>query len=156
VLVGYSAGGLVAHAAAAYLESIGVAPVAVVLIDTYSPEDTDTWVEVRPGMEQTMQDRNDDPGDSSRGDSWVTAMARYFDFEWWDMREIATPTLLVRARDPLAGVAENDQWKVAWRFARTVTTLDVPGNHFSVIREDASATAQAVNDWLTAMVQPAM
>jgi thioesterase domain-containing protein/acyl carrier protein len=154
VLVGYSAGGLVAHAVAVQLETIGITPAAVVLIDTYSPEDTETWQEAKPDVEQTMLDRNDDPGDVSRGDAWVTAMARYFSFNWWDMREIAAPTLLVRVTEPIGEPAAGDDWRVSWRFARSVTTLDAPGNHFSVIREHASSTAQAVNDWLTAMFPP--
>jgi polyketide synthase 12 len=151
VLLGYSAGGLVAHAVATRLETIGVTPAAVVLIDTYSPEDTETWQEAKPGVEQAMLDRNDDPGDVSRGDSWVTAMARYFSFDWWDVREIAAPTLLVRVTEPVVDPAAGDEWKVSWRFARNVTTLETTGNHFSVIREHADLTAQAVNGWLTSM-----
>jgi pimeloyl-ACP methyl ester carboxylesterase len=130
VLLGYSAGGLVAHAVAAQLETLGIAPAAVVLIDTYSPEDSETWLEAKPGVEKTMLARNDDPGDDSRGDSWVTAMARYFSFNWWDVREIAAPTLSVRVTEPVVDVSEGDEWNVSWRFARTVTTLDSPGNHF--------------------------
>jgi thioesterase domain-containing protein len=150
VLLGHSAGGLVAHAVAARLETIGIAPAAVVLIDTYSPGDGDTWLEAKPGLEQTMLDGGDDPENASWGDSWVTAMARYFSFNWWDVREIAAPTLLVRAAAPVVDGPEGDDWKVSWRFARTVTVLDTPGNHFSVIQEHADLTAQAVNGWLTA------
>jgi hypothetical protein len=78
-------------------------------------------------------------------------MARYFNFNWWDMRDIAAPTLLVRVTEPIADPPAGDDWKVSWRFARRVTTLEAPGNHFSVIREHADSTAQAVNGWLTAM-----
>jgi acyl carrier protein len=154
VLVGYSAGGLVAHAVAVQLETIGITPAAVVLIDTYSSEDTETWQEAKPGVEQNMLDRNDDPGDVSRGDAWVTAMARYFSFNWWDTRETSAPTLLVQVTDPIGDPSAGDDWKVSWRFTQRVTTLEAPGNHFSVIREHASSTAQAVNNWLTAMFPP--
>jgi thioesterase domain-containing protein len=152
VLVGYSAGGLVAHAVAARLEAAGVMPAAVVLIDTYSPGDARTWEEARPGVEQAMLDRNDDPGDVSRGDAWVTAMARYFGFDWWDLRTVSAPTALVHATEPVGPVAEGEEWNVSWTFARTVTALEAPGNHFSLIREHAASTAQIVSDWLGAML----
>jgi hypothetical protein len=32
-----------------------------------------------------------------------------------------------------------------------VTTADVPGNHFTMIKENASSTAEAINGWLTAL-----
>jgi acyl transferase domain-containing protein/thioesterase domain-containing protein len=150
-LLGHSSGGYIAHAVAAQLETIGITPAAVVLIDTFSPADTQAWLDTKPVMEQTMLDRDDDLRDASQGDSWVTAMARYFDLNWWDLREIAAPTLHVRAADALASASEGDDWNVSWRYARTVTTADVPGNHFSMIKEDASSTAQAINGWLTAM-----
>jgi NADP-dependent 3-hydroxy acid dehydrogenase YdfG len=150
VLVGYSSGGLVAHAVAAHLEAAGAGPAAVVLIDTYSPGDAETWQEARPAVEQTMLDIDDDSGDASRGDAWVTAMARYFSFNWWDPRTIAAPTVLVRASEPVGAVAEGEEWNVSWTFARTVTTLDTPGNHFSLMIDHASSTAQAVEDWLKA------
>jgi acyl transferase domain-containing protein/thioesterase domain-containing protein len=151
VLVGYSAGGLVAHAVAAHLEAAGIVPAAVVLIDTYSPGDAQTWQEARPGVEQAMLDRNDDPGDVSRGDAWVTAMARYFGFDWWDLRTVSAPTALVRATEPVGPVAAGEEWNTSWTFARTVTALQAPGNHFSLIREHAASTAQIVSEWLRAM-----
>jgi thioesterase domain-containing protein/acyl carrier protein len=151
VLLGYSAGGLVAHAVAAHLETLGAAPVAVVLIDSYSGEDVDTLLEAKQGMHQTMLARNDDAADTVWGDSWVTATARYSRFNWWNVRDIATPVLLVRASEPVTSIPEGKDSNVSWRFARTAATLSVPGSHFSVISEDASSTAQAINAWLTAM-----
>ena len=153
-LLGHSSGGYIAHAVAARLESIGIPPAAVVLIDTFSPADTQAWLDTKPVMEQTMLDRDDDLNDASQGDAWVTAMARYFDLNWWDLREIAAPTLHVRAAEALDNATEGDEWSVSWRYARTVTTADVPGNHFTMIKENANSTAQAINGWLTAMFQP--
>jgi short-subunit dehydrogenase/acyl carrier protein len=150
VLVGYSVGGLVAHILAAYLETIGIPPDAVVLIDSYSIEDGETWWETRRDLEQTMIARNDDTGDAARGDSWITAMARYFAFDWWDVVETAVPALLVRAADPVSEVPAGVDWNVSWRLARTVTMLAAPGNHFTLIRERAASTAQIINEWLTA------
>ena len=77
-------------------------------------------------------------------------MARYFTFDWWDTVETAAPTLLVRATDPVSEVPEGIDWKVSWRFTRTVTMLSAPGNHFTLIRERATSTAQMINDWLAA------
>jgi pimeloyl-ACP methyl ester carboxylesterase len=151
VLLGYSAGGLIAHAVAAHLETLGLAPAAVVLIDTYSPEDAETWLQAKSGLEREMMARNDEPQDVPGGDSWVTAMGRYFSFDWWNLREIAAPTLVVRATE---SIITGEDSSVSWRCAQTVTTLDAPGNHFSVIREHAEFTAEAIQGWLTSMFQP--
>jgi thioesterase domain-containing protein/acyl carrier protein len=153
VLLGHSSGGYIAHAVAAQLEVAGIPPAAVVLIDTFSLADTQAWLDTKPVMEQTMLDREDDIRDASLGDAWVTAMARYFNLSWWDLREIAAPTLHVRAAEALDNASESDEWNVSWRYARTVTTTDVPGNHFSIMKEHASLTAQVINGWLTAMFQ---
>jgi thioesterase domain-containing protein len=80
-------------------------------------------------------------------------MARYFNLNWWHFREIAAPTLHVRAAEPLDNEAEGNDWNVSWRYARTVTTADVPGNHFTIMKENASLTGRVINDWLTAMFQ---
>jgi thioesterase domain-containing protein len=147
-LLGHSAGGFVAHAVASYLESIGTPPAAVVLVDTFSPEDTEIFKEAESDFSDRMLKTSEDVGDASWGDSWVTAMARYFSFDWWTLSEIDTPTLLVRAAEDMSGQAAPDAQKVSWRYARRVETIDVPGAHFSMMREHAGSTAQAIHDWL--------
>jgi thioesterase domain-containing protein/acyl carrier protein len=148
-LLGHSAGGLVAHAVANYLETIGTPPAAVVLIDTFSPEDVEVFQEAESGFSDKMLKTSENIGDASWGDSWLTAMARYFTFDWWSLNEISAPTLVVRAVEDMAGQLVDDNLKVSWRYSRRVDTMDVPGHHFSMMGEHAGSTAQAINEWLT-------
>jgi thioesterase domain-containing protein len=143
VLVGHSAGGLVAQAVATYLENQGTPPAAVVLIDTFSPDDSEVFKEMETDFSRAMLQVSDVIGDASWGDSWVTAMARYFSFDWWSLSEIDVPTLVVRATEGTGGRS------VSWRYARTIETLDVTGGHFSMMAEHADSTAQAIHDWLS-------
>jgi thioesterase domain-containing protein len=78
----------------------------------------------------------------------LTAMGAYLQlFEEWKPAEIATPTLLVRAAEPMPGVAADSGWQASWD--RAHTAIDVPGDHFTVLEEHAESTAQAVQDWLS-------
>jgi thioesterase domain-containing protein/NAD(P)-dependent dehydrogenase (short-subunit alcohol dehydrogenase family) len=153
VLVGHSAGGLVAHAVATHLEALGTPPAAVVLIDTFSPDDSEVFKGVESDFSERMLQFSELIGDASWGDSWVTAMARYFSFDWWSLAEISAPTLVVRATEGANGQVTDDDLKVSWKYARTVETLDVPGSHFSMMGEHADSTARAIHDWLTTKFQ---
>ena len=133
---------------AEHLEAVGTPAAAVVLIDTFSPEDNQVFKEGESDFSEGMLKVSETVGDASWGDAWVTAMARYFSFDWWSLNEISTPTLVVRAAEDMAGHLANDDKKVSWRYSRTVETIDVPGDHFSMMGERADTTAQAINDWL--------
>jgi hypothetical protein len=43
----------------------------------------------------------------------------------------------------------HDHLRVTW--SRQHDTVDVPGDHFTVLEEHATTTAKAVRDWLPAM-----
>ncbi|HEX7306367.1 SDR family NAD(P)-dependent oxidoreductase, partial [Lentzea sp.] len=144
VLVGYSSGGLVAHAVANRLEQRGLAPAGIALVDVY-PSGENTADAVLPGLlGGLLDDRRRPPEDA--GDAWLTAMARYLDLDWTPSA-VAVPTLLLRATERVpawSGTAED--WRSAWKYADTVA--DVPGDHFTVMEEHAPATARAVSDWI--------
>ncbi|MFD9702986.1 SDR family NAD(P)-dependent oxidoreductase [Lentzea sp. NPDC059081] len=144
VLVGYSSGGLVAHAVANRLEQLGLAPAGIALIDVY-PSGENTADAVLPGLlGGLLDDRRRPPEDA--GDAWLTAMARYLDLDWTPSA-VAVPTLLLRASERVptwSGTAED--WRSAWKYADTVA--DVPGDHFTVMEEHAPAAARAVSEWI--------
>ncbi|MER7114163.1 type I polyketide synthase [Saccharomonospora azurea] len=143
-LVGYSSGGVIAHALAARLENEGTRPEAVILLDTYSQLD-------REAMDDAMDDtwrgliERDRTADDAWGEAWLTAMGRYFNLDW-TVQPIDAPTLLVRASDPL-GAGGQPTWPLPH------TTLDVEGNHFRIMEDLGADTARAVDRWLTEVIE---
>jgi acyl carrier protein len=139
VLAGHASGGLIAHALATHLEKAGLAPAAVVLMDTFTPE--------RTGIFENLQFLRGDAGE----DAWLTAMAHYFSLDWTALNETALPTLLVRAEEPLDGSPDHGDGKPSWALSSNVTAVDVPGNHVTMMTDHAHTTAWAVNDWLAGL-----
>ncbi|MEV0505816.1 alpha/beta fold hydrolase, partial [Streptomyces spectabilis] len=144
VLSGHSSGGLVAHAVARELERRGAGPAGVVLVDTYVDEKA--LGDMAAAMGEQLSDRYDSvPGadDNDWGDAWVTAMARYM-FLGLLPEEVAAPTLLVRAGEPLMEWTKDYDWRPSWKLEHS--TVDVPGTHFTVM-EEHSPPARAVEEW---------
>ncbi|MFF2012691.1 type I polyketide synthase [Streptomyces sp. NPDC058195] len=140
VLLGRSAGGWVAHAVAERLESEGVFPAAVVLVDTYpvAREDQDQGLSA---MTSDMLRRAAEFASASPGR--LTAMAGYFGlFRDWKPAPLTCPTLYVRARDPLPGTAPAPVWPLPH------AEVTVPGDHFTMLEEHSRTTALAVHQWL--------
>ncbi|MFJ8637412.1 type I polyketide synthase [Streptomyces sp. NPDC093568] len=142
VLVGYSSGGIVAHETARLLESAGVFPDALILLDTYELGDTARSA-ATPELMTRMLSRFDELGDLN--DTRLTAMAGYLGLlDGWQPAPLKSPVLLVRPSDPLPGSAQG-----AWQ--QQSETAGVPGDHFSMIEEHAPDTAAAVVHWLAAL-----
>ncbi|MEU4932390.1 type I polyketide synthase, partial [Streptomyces yokosukanensis] len=146
VLLGHSSGGMLAHAVAGRLESAGVFPEAVVLVDIYSHDD-DAILGIQPGLSQGVDERQDSyvPVDDSR----LLAMGAYFRlFGGWKPEAVKAPTLLVRAEEQFFDWtrAENGDWRSYWDMEHTA--VDVPGNHFTMMEQHAGTTAGAVEEWL--------
>jgi malonyl CoA-acyl carrier protein transacylase len=147
VLAGHSTGGLIAHAVAAHLESIGIPPAGVVLLDTYSPERMELLHDAQPSFMGEILAQNEIL-DAHEDDAWLTAMAHYLSLDWRHLDDISAPTLLVRAQELVVGSPGFDDLDVSWDSSSNMTIIDVPGNHFTMIGEHADITARAVNRWL--------
>ena len=144
VLVGYSSGGMLAHAVAARLEDIGDAAVAVVLVDSYSPQ-SEAFTTMQAGLLHGMLER--DGQYLSVDDARWTGMGAYMRlFADWRSTDIAAPTLLLRATEPMPGVSTAKEWGACWDLAHV--TVDVPGNHFTIMEEHSDSTARAIEDWI--------
>ncbi|MEU6776299.1 SDR family NAD(P)-dependent oxidoreductase [Streptomyces sp. NPDC046759] len=153
VLVGHSAGGQIAHAVTARLESLGTQPAALVLLDVPWPEDDADNAEVGAAMLGVAFDRERKLGGGIMNDVRLTAMGGYHRLlADWRPEPVKTPTLLVRATEPMpsaSGAVQDDtvMLRVDWKFVHTAR--DVPGNHFSIVEEHAGDTAGVVEEWLT-------
>jgi candicidin polyketide synthase FscB len=147
VFVGYSSGGLVAHMLAARLEGSGLAPAGLVLIDTFSPDGdaiNEEIISALPGAVLVNNAQQQNVG----GDDWLTALAHYYSLDWRGPAEVAIPTLLLRAREPVIDILESDMKKSSWNFSSRITVVDVPGDHFTMMADRADTTTRAVSDWL--------
>ncbi|WP_280182962.1 type I polyketide synthase [Nocardia cyriacigeorgica] len=144
VLVGYSAGGAIAHALAHRLEQRGRGPAAVVLLDTYCPDDAEQNRQVLVSAVTTLIDLGDEI--TEIGDHGLIAMAKYA--RLFDQRErapISAPTFDLRAGTPLPGV-RLDEPVPAW--LHTGTTVTVDADHFSLIGAASATVAHEIRSWL--------
>lgn len=148
MLLGSSAGGWFAHAAATYLERIGEPAAGVVLVDTYTPQSgvlesfglslIDGMTE-REGVFVTMND------DRLSAMGWYLSM-----FGTWVPEAIETPTLLVRATESLSTATSTEiesGWQSSWEHPHDA--IDVEGNHFSMLEEFSASTAEAIDEWIS-------
>ncbi|MGW1275168.1 thioesterase domain-containing protein [Streptomyces sp. NPDC002491] len=150
VIVGRSAGGNVAHLLAHRLEGMGRAAAALVLLDTYhiTPDNS--------GKEWLLSLAAPPPQDTGRpafpGDDTALAAVGAYNriFLGWDPEPLTTPTLLVRALRPTPAMAaaHQDDWRTSWPSAHDV--VDVPGDHRTMMREDAETTTSAIRTWIDA------
>jgi acyl transferase domain-containing protein len=143
-LVGLSSGGLVAQAVAGHLERAGVRPRGVVLLDTFGPHLDHLADLLIPEFAVRLYDAHVEMGYGA-DDDWLTAMGRYVAFDW-QVRDLATPVLFLRASEPMIEWTHEGDWRTSWPGARSV--VDVPGDHFSMMGDYAEHTARAVDDWL--------
>ncbi|MFF8838687.1 type I polyketide synthase [Streptomyces sp. NPDC015130] len=145
VLLGHSGGALLAHELAFRLERAhGVKPAGIVLVDPYPPghqEPIEVWSRqlgegLFAGELEPMSDAR------------LLAMGRYARFLGGPRPgRSSAPVLLVRASEPLGDwPAEGGDWRAHWDLPHTVA--DVPGDHFTMMRDHAPAVAEAVLSWL--------
>ncbi|MFD6330427.1 type I polyketide synthase [Streptomyces niveus] len=146
VLLGYSSGGQFAHAVAESLEKAGTPADALVLLDTYLPDgggDDSLWREMFEGM----LDREDSFGGFSA--PRLAAMSRYSELILdRSPGALTAPVLFVRPAESFASGAATDDWRATWDAEHTLR--EVPGNHFTLLEESATATAATVEEWLAA------
>jgi len=140
VLVGYSSGGLLADGVAARLAELGSPAAGLVLIDTFvfGPELTTDGAALFEQMFTRLADSD------AATDARLTAMGGYLRLLTdWEPAEPAAPVLVARTTEPLTGY---DRPPATW--TRPHDTVELTGDHFTVLEEHADRTAQAVHEWL--------
>ncbi|MFB8084648.1 SDR family NAD(P)-dependent oxidoreductase [Streptomyces sp. NPDC055992] len=148
VLLGFSSGGLLAHATVARLERVhGVRPAGLVLLDTYYMGAANDAIFDQ--MASAVPDKAATLGSFSSAE--LSAMGRYVELlPQFTQADIEAPVLFVRAGDLFeagerAGVGEGG-WQADWQGAETVAT--VPGTHFTIVEQHVDTTAPVIDGWL--------
>ncbi|MFD4635865.1 alpha/beta fold hydrolase [Lentzea sp. NPDC058436] len=134
ILCGHSSGGWVAHTVAARLAGAA----GLVLLDSYWPDDH--LHAALPGLLTGIAASGQVADEFGTEHHRLTAAGAYLRLlNGWRPAPVPTPTLLVRAREPL-GVA-----MTPWQLPHTAR--DVPGDHFTMLTEHAGAVAEAMSAW---------
>ncbi|MFG1665446.1 SDR family NAD(P)-dependent oxidoreductase [Streptomyces sp. Y7] len=148
VLVGYCAGGVVAHEVARHLARTGRPPAGVILIDTHAGvlrRDDPRGLALMSAGTSLPQDVVD-----ALDDSLLIAGGGYARvLENWQPGPSPVPTLLLRGR-PTAHMLRTDpdrDWEPRWPLPHD--RADLPGDHYSVLNKDAAGTAAAIRSRLT-------
>jgi thioesterase domain-containing protein len=145
ILCGHSSGGLVAHAVASRLEALGQPPAGLVLIDTYWP-DPAFLAGVLPRLVRIAAGSHHPVSLTQAGPTRLTAMGGYLRIlADWQPAPIVTPTLFLRAQEPLAALGPGAGTPL-WKLPHTVT--EIPGDHFSAIDAYAGSAVAAIESWL--------
>jgi acyl carrier protein len=152
VLVGYCTGGAVAHAVAAHLAAAGAPPAGLVLIDTHHANQN--WSDDRLlALLAHAPIELGEQFDTLIEDATLVASGAYTRiFAGWRPEPIGVPTLLIRAEEPTAGLRSlpgGQDWRPRWPLPHD--TVDVPGNHLTILYEHAPTTAAAIRTWVNAL-----
>ncbi|WP_239396910.1 alpha/beta fold hydrolase, partial [Frankia sp. CiP3] len=166
-LVGYSSGGWLAHAVAERLERDGVGPVALVLLDSYLPNDPS----IAALQAQLYRELAANPRLVELvSDTSLVAMGHYLRlFQDWTPSTLAVPTLLAAAERFLdvqddsrpvpdaagaaAPIRPAEPTVIAKPWPTPHTRIVVRGTHSSMIAQFATDTAEAVDSWLRGLSQ---
>ena len=144
-LLGHSTGGIFAQGLARRLEDLGRPAAAVVLVDSYHPAQSEISSSIGLGILTDLL-KIEESG-VVIDDVRLTAMAAYLQLAaGFEPAPIACPTLLVRAAEPIGGEPTEPDWQPDWDLDHE--TVEVAGNHLTMMDAFAESTAGAVADWL--------
>ncbi|MDT3399198.1 KR domain-containing protein, partial [Streptomyces sp. B1866] len=154
VLLGYSSSGWLAHGVCTRLESAGLRPAAVVLLDTYLPATMSR--RMRKAMNYEVIVRRQ--AFTALTYTGLTAIGTYRRmFRGWQPEPALAPTLFVRPSRCVPGSPEEPMtgadWRSSWPYPHTA--LEVDGDHCTMIGEHAAQTGAAVRAWIAGLDRPA-
>ncbi|MFI1198651.1 type I polyketide synthase [Streptomyces sp. NPDC020883] len=146
-MLGYSSSGWLAHGVAARLESAGTPAQGVVLLDTYLPDSMP--LSVRQAMTYEVNERR--ARFTTMNFTSLTALGSYRKlFRGWTPEPIGAPTLFLRPEECIPGDPEappiTEDWRAHWPLPHTEAV--VPGDHCTIVAENAGEAAAVVHDWL--------
>lgn len=145
VLMGMSAGGMLAYGIARHLEDVeGPVIAGVVLLDSYpfgrGTDDTLAYSMLRRMFKERDMRRY-------LTETRLTAMAWYMKLLMdWEVSEVTAPTLMVRPAAPMLGMSAEHEWRTQWPYPHD--SVEVPGDHWTMMMEGTTTTAEAVERWI--------
>jgi thioesterase domain-containing protein len=149
VLVGMSAGGMLAYGVARHLEDTeGPIVAGVALLDSYPFGNDSDDALAYSILRRMFQER-----DLRRylTETRLTAMAWYIKLLMdWEVPAVAAPTLMVRPTEPMPGMSTEGEWRTQWPHPHD--SVEVPGDHWTMMMEGAMATAEVVERWISDVV----
>jgi len=148
LLGGHSSGGVIAYEVAKELIARGMKPRGLILLDTYTYKRLAT-LGLEAGFQSTMFVRASEmqiPIDGYRLSATQRMSGLFLD---WEPVPLPVPSLLIRATHPVD--ADADDWQTSLDYISS--TVDVPGDHFSIANEYAESTAQVIGRWLEEHVE---
>lgn len=144
VLLGTSAGGWFAHAAAVELERQGVGVAGSALIDCYLPTSNflDSFGLNLVGA-MTEREESFEQSDDTRliASGWYTRL-----FGGFLPEPVLHPQVLLRATQPLGRDVHGDGWRSTWPLPHDA--IDVEGNHFSIMEDNCESTVEVLESWI--------
>jgi thioesterase domain-containing protein/NAD(P)-dependent dehydrogenase (short-subunit alcohol dehydrogenase family)/aryl carrier-like protein len=150
VLLGYSAGGILARVTARHLEeTAGAPPAGLVMLDSYRTDAGRS--DLDQGMVRTMLDKEDAFG--GFGMVRLSTMGRYVELvPKLKPGPVDAPSLFVQCTEPFGPVPAGDpaaaqDWQ-AKPWGGNEEVRPVAANHFSILEEQAEATAAVIEEWL--------
>ncbi|GAA3928916.1 type I polyketide synthase [Actinoplanes auranticolor] len=151
VMVGYCTSGWIAHAVSERLTATGNPPAGLILIDSHHSDAG--WDDKRALALATVDShRPAEMFDGLVSDAMLLAGGAYVRLlDAWQPGPAAVPTLLLRAaptREMLAADPGGD-WRPRWPLPHEA--VDIPGDHFTTLSQDARSTASAMREWLHAL-----
>ncbi|MEU3170038.1 beta-ketoacyl synthase N-terminal-like domain-containing protein [Streptosporangium sp. NPDC006930] len=147
VLVGHSAGGILAYGAAGVLEKSGISPEAVVMMDSFHPRaGGDSQMLSEQVLQYIMQMETVFGGFNT---ARLSAMGHWSAITHGiELADVRAPVLFVQCTEPFSEVEpESDYWR-ATPFDPSHTVRTIEANHFSMLAEKAEDTARLVDGWL--------
>ncbi|GAA0832582.1 type I polyketide synthase [Streptosporangium amethystogenes subsp. fukuiense] len=146
VLVGHSAGGVLAYGAAGVLEKSGISPEAVVMMDSFHPRAggdsqmlSEQVLQYILQMETVFGEFNS--ARLSAMGYWSAIMADI------KLADVNAPVLFVQCAEPFSDVEpESDYWR-ATPFDPSHAVRTIEANHFSMLAEKAADTARLIDGW---------
>jgi thioesterase domain-containing protein len=146
VLVGHSAGGVLAYGVAGVLEKSGITPEGVVMLDSFPSRPGDASEMLSEQVLQYIMRMETAFGgfDGARLSAMVHWSAIMQDLPPAD---VTAPVLFVQCTQPFSEVApESDYWR-ATPFDPAHAVRTVEADHFSMLAEKAEDTARLIDDW---------
>nr|ALF39346.1 PKS I [Streptomyces sioyaensis] len=146
-LIGYSAGGALAHAVARRLEDDGGELAGVAMIDTYSPEEHE--LNGRVLTDALGQILSRDNALTPVDDHGLVSMGGYVRiYPEREAKSIAAPTLNLRATVTLSSFGDVDPVP-DWQHRGRAEYIEA--DHFSIIEEQVAETAAHLRRWLDSL-----